>query len=321
MSRIKKFVKIFLGIPLTVVAFFFIGKIFFDSWSDIQPHLNSANFSLIFFGVIFMLLFFLVRSITWVKLLNFFSDDKKPIFDSIYLYSAAETKRYIPGNIFSFISRIQKFKTEKTNSRTIIKAIGLEAIIITATATLASVIALNHFYNLTNYLFLFLLMPIGILLFYKIPQIRNTATKFFPRRSISEYIDVFLLSLLAWSFFGLANFFFAVSIFPNDPNHALLFSSIFTLAWLVGYLSFVAPMGLGVREAATIYLLAPFFPTFAGAAIAIFSRILFVLSEVLFLALSYVVYKNKRLANEVVRLSPILIISLASIFIRSTLLL
>lgn len=314
MNKAKKLIKIFLGVPLTIIAFIFIGKILYDSLPQIVPHLLKANPILLFIGLFFMLLFFLLRSVEWTKILEFYGENEKGLLKSIYYYSIAETKRYIPGNIFSFISRIEKFSSESIPRKTILKALALEAFIMVASALIVAIPTIIMLPNFENYLLIvcaaFVVFVIFLVLAFKnVFKLRDLVLNIFPKKSVFEYIHVVFLSGLAWSFFGLANFFFMTAIFPSDPNLIFKLVSVFVLSWLIGYLSFIAPMGLGVREAALIFLLSPFIPLYAGATIAIFTRLFFVVSEVIFLGLSFLVHQKVQVEQRLNKLLPILIVA------------
>jgi len=58
MKSYKKFVRFFLGIPVTVIAFLFIGKVFFDNKSVIFTALLTLNPLLFLLGIFFFALFF-----------------------------------------------------------------------------------------------------------------------------------------------------------------------------------------------------------------------------------------------------------------------
>ena len=147
MDKVKKIAKIFFGLPLTIIAFIFIGKILYDALPQIKDHLLNAEITPIFIGLFFMLLFFMVRAIAWTKVLEFYGENEKGTLKSIYFYSLAETKRYVPGNIFSFVSRVQKFSTEELPTKTIVKALALEAIVMVISA---SVVSLPSIFGLSN---------------------------------------------------------------------------------------------------------------------------------------------------------------------------
>ncbi len=320
MNRMKKIAKMLLGIPLTLISFFFIGKILFTSWQEIEKHIFSANPTLLIIGVFFMSGFFLVRSLAWIKLLELFGEREKSISESVYLYSLAETKRYVPGNIFSFISRAGKFNGKAYSKTIIVKAIILEAFVMVISALLISTPAILQILDFKYFkfiiLFLLIMLVIVILLVKVLPKkgklITEYLQKIFPKKDFFSYINVISISALAWGFFGIANYFLATAVFPNNPNLVILFSSIFVLGWLIGYLSFIAPMGLGVREAVTAFLLAPFLPIYAAAAVAIFTRIFLVISEVIFLSFAWACHKYLKVEELRLKFSGLTVVLFSS---------
>lgn len=308
MSKVKKFVKIFLGLPLTIAALFFIGKILAESLPLISAHLAKANIFLILAGLFFMMIFFLVRAIAWSKVLNFFGNTDKTILDAVYSYSAAETKRYIPGNIFSFISRVQKFETKSLSKSVLIKALVLESVVMVISACVVSIPAVFGLIKLNNLFPIAVITGALVLLLVTFQKYKSFFLSFFPKSKVSSYLEVIFISSIAWLCFGLGNYFFLVAVFPTDPNLIYKLASSFVLAWIVGYLTFVAPMGLGVREAAVIFLLEPFLPSYAAAASAIFTRILFIFSEVIFLSCSFLLHKFDKYERIIKKNTPIIIV-------------
>jgi len=80
----------------------------------------------------------------------------------------------------------------------------------------------------------------------------------------------------SWAGYGLA--------WPGlAAQDAIGMAAMYTLAWLIGYLSFVTPSGVGVREFAFV-LLAHDYPPDAVAAMAVFGRIILLLVDVLLAA-------------------------------------
>jgi uncharacterized membrane protein YbhN (UPF0104 family) len=71
-------------------------------------------------------------------------------------------------------------------------------------------------------------------------------------------------------------------------SELITLAGVFLLSWLLGYLSFVAPSGLGVREAFLVALLGPFMGAPQAVAVAAVSRVLMIAVEVLMLGLAQV---------------------------------
>ncbi len=99
--------------------------------------------------------------------------------------------------------------------------------------------------------------------------------------------------LLSFVLFGLGYYFALSSVVFLDPHHLLLFIGYFVLSLLLGYLSFITPSGLGVREGIITLGLAKFIPLALAGFAALFGRIVLVLSEVLFVLLMYLVSKKQ----------------------------
>lgn len=65
---------------------------------------------------------------------------------------------------------------------------------------------------------------------------------------------------------------------PRAPSPFLL-AAAFSVSWLVGYLSFLTPAGLGVREAALAFLLRPWLPAPLSLVVAVLARLVWIASE------------------------------------------
>ena len=114
------------------------------------------------------------------------------------------------------------------------------------------------------------------------------------RKKLQPVLRVFLilpkqsfLTLLAsyhllWISFGLSGLLTVMSL--SDPSafsltDNLMIMSAFIAAWLIGFLSFLTPGGIGVREATLVLFLSPIIGVEIAALAAIISRILWTLAE------------------------------------------
>lgn len=83
-----------------------------------------------------------------------------------------------------------------------------------------------------------------------------------------------VLYFLAWGCFGLA--------WPGlDLRNGIVLCALYTLAWFAGYISFLTPSGIGVRELVFV-LLAHNFPADAITAMAILGRMILLLVDIAF---------------------------------------
>lgn len=297
-DKLRKILKFALGVPLTLIAFYFIFSTIFSAREQVWNSLSNANVPLLGFGLLLMVLFFFVRSIVWHRVLELLGI-KIDYSRGMFLLALAETKRYIPGNIFSFIARYNNYKEFEIPKGTFVKALFLESL---AFAIAAVIVSIPGFFILQDFVLEYiknspLLNPFvigaGVLLlgagaFYLVKKKKLLKNfKLLTAAQVSHFaISVFFMTL-AWTFFGYSNLLIANSLGYFNPAHYLSIASFFVLAWLLGYLSFVTPMGLGIREAIVTAGLSIFVPPFLASSIAIVGRIFMILGELLFLALTY----------------------------------
>jgi glycosyltransferase 2 family protein len=86
--------------------------------------------------------------------------------------------------------------------------------------------------------------------------------------------------LVMWTLFGLHIWLLSVGVGAEGADLVPLSIGAFAAAWTAGFLVFVTPAGLGVREAGLIALLAASMDSPAAALVAICSRLLLTLGDV-----------------------------------------
>ena len=91
--------------------------------------------------------------------------------------------------------------------------------------------------------------------------------------AISNVLRLMSSYLLLWGLLGIAFFLFIKSLAPVDPSQFLMLTGIYAIAWGTGFLSFLTPSGLGVREGVLSLLLTIFHPPATAMLIALLSRL------------------------------------------------
>lgn len=317
-SRIKNLAKIVVGIPLTLISLFFIGSIILSNWNALLPHLFHLHIPLLLLGIGFLLVYFFIRALLWNFILKKMGHTV-PLRSSLYLYTSSELRRYIPGNVFSFISRAALFKKQDVPVSVSAKALVLEAGTIVAGAAVMCIPSLVILYSsyhgsiqryIAYHINTSLMIGIGVGVLILVGCICAAFFKLHKRIHISlydawNYKELVLLALLGWFFFGWGNYLLATTLFYLDPTKIMQYASLFVLSWAIGYLSIVTPMGLGVREAAVSEGLTLISRTTLGAAsfISLFSRIGLIVAELLFFILSYIISRTERIEQVYSRFS------------------
>lgn len=97
----------------------------------------------------------------------------------------------------------------------------------------------------------------------------------------AEGVGFLLLSGVAWVLYGLAFYLFLLSFVEVPPAELPAVIAMNGLAFVVGYLAFFAPGGLGFKESALALLLSGVVPTAVAASLAIAARLWTIAAEVL----------------------------------------
>lgn len=302
-KKIKYISKIVVGYPLTIIALLFILKYIYSTRFEILPYFSDINYLSLISGLVILMMFYLVKGIIWKKMLNI-KGYNLDVGKSVYLFSNAEIRRYIPGSVLSFATRVSSFSKFNIPPRVILKTIAYEAILLVLSAFIISIPGIIFLFQLTSFNDLLYFLPVNkllliatssislicIFLFYMIVK-KNLISKKKIISAVILYKDIFMLSLFGWVLFGLGNLLVIISFNYFNPYAVIPLVSFFVFSWLVGYLSFITPMGLGVREAVIIYGLSYLSPIGLASSLAVISRVILVISELFFLLASYIFCK------------------------------
>ncbi len=306
------FLKFLIGWPLTIVAFFFIVKLIAPQSATLLSSIAKVQPALFIYGIMSFVLFYFLRSYIWYRLLKN-NGDGISFKQSCYLWAASELKRYAPGNIWSFLGRTVLFSERGVKKKDIAKSLIIEAELFVLGCLSVSVLSLPFITPSFSFsspigVATLSLLTLVLLIFTfsrhsgRVPSslARMTAKIFaflLPPYSPKENFTLISLSSLALIFFGLGNYFIIGSLIPLHPQMIWELTGFFVLSFLAGYLSILTPAGFGVREGIVIYGLSKITTVTLSSFAALFSRLILILSELIFILLAYFWHhaKNKTL--------------------------
>lgn len=309
-ERIYSLLKFLIGWPFSLLAFFFIVKTIAPQTATIITHLTNLHVPLFVTGIGSLIIFYGIRSYLWHRLLKGFGY-KLRFKDACYLWATSELKRYIPGNIWSFLGRTMLFSEKGVTKKDIAYCLVFEAELFIIGAVIVSVLALPLLLPQINWSFTslsgfgFFALLIGLVsiyvfnrtIFRKLPE--KLLYILFPPYHPSDNFLLIGLSTVALVFFGLGNYLVIGSFLPLHPQTVTQLTGFFVFSFLVGYLSILTPAGFGVREGIIIWGLSKTTTVSTAAFAALFSRIVLIFSEIIFIALAFFWYttKNKTLSQ------------------------
>lgn len=232
------------------------------------------------------------------------------------LFHLANITRYLPGRIWGII-RLLSLSKQFGLSRTAVGSsltlhVGIETFL---GGILSMSLLFSHqmrgivqgiLEKLTENAIIFIAAVIGIMigLLFLIPVLSSKARQF--RKTLrdvgklllqksfwAQWVKIFSSHILLWICQGFAFFLFVQSFAPVKWMHAGVLSACFAFAWIVGFLSFLTPGGLGVREGLLGVLLASYMPALQATSIALLCRVWMLSAEIILAGIAFL-YNRKR---------------------------
>lgn len=253
--KIRQFVRIG-GMILGLVIFSFL---FFSSLHDLSssPIKVKFNLGLLLLSFLFYALVYLSQMVN-LKLVYASLDSTIDTKDVIKGFSFSFLPKYIPGYVWGYFSRGAWF--EKNNRIKVERSWVASSIEIFVTIISGFTMVIDFLlwekgdYNLL--FFLFLLTPIiGFVILvlannYIFPRLSKLELE---KNNISIYnwLLIYANSMLQWILLGVS---LSLLSKASGLNDAISFGSVFwgiyafARSWLTGFLAFVVPNGIGVRE-------------------------------------------------------------------------
>lgn len=301
-------IRFFFGWPLSIVAIFLILKITLGNSQKLNFNLSQIKLLPLFYSLFFFFLYFLFRNLLWQQILKE-KGHNLPLKKTTYLWAYSELRRFVPGKFWSFLSRAMLFSKEGIANKTIASSIILEIEFFLIGAGLASLFSLsfilNEIFNFQGSETLQLtILTIGFLFLFVFIFSKNLVEKVgkgklrFINHGLPNFkpltnLKLIILSFSSFLFFGLGTYFSITSLAELSKDMILIFSGFFSFSFLAGYLSVIAPMGLGVREGVMTLGLSKTMTIELAGVSAIFSRIFLTICEFLFLGFSFL-WKNAK---------------------------
>ncbi len=243
-------------------------------------------------GLAVFQVWFLLRFLAWEVIVRRHGSELQR-HQTLRSWTISELMRYVPGNVWSFAAKYRSSVTAGANPSGAIQALVVEAFGLLSGAALISALFLDPQRWWWVALGIVVLLPLATpWIFVGVAKLLHW--KDVPRVSLTESLVLLLWYCFVWLVFGLASAMIYHS-FPALPTitYARLIG-INVAAWLVGYISIITPMGLGVREVTFVKLVAGTLTNAAASLVALVTRVVFVISELIFLGIVLTWYGVKR---------------------------
>lgn len=240
--------------------------------------------------------YFWLRAATWNRLLVLLGVRVDQV-TAWNIWMKAEVVRYIPGYVWSVLGRMAQAGRLGASRTTIFTSMVLEAMLLVLSCLGLSAVLLTGYpqYQWPGRTIALLVVAVASLVVILKP-VAKTLVQLLHRvlrrpapSAIGSSAPAFASMTVSWLMFATFQLLVAQALGVVSAGSLVALAGVFLLSWLLGYLSFLAPSGLGVREAFLIALLGPFMGAPQAVAVAAVSRVSMMVVEVLVLGGAHLV--------------------------------
>ena len=238
-----------IGWPISAIAIFFIGKIILSQFNLVSPYIKVPSILPLTGGVGCFILFYFGRAFVFKKLLEEKGHNLE--FKEVsYLWGLSELKRFVPGNIWSFLGKAFSFSKKGVDNKTIISLIFQEIGLFIMASLLLSLFSIQFIlpYIFSIYTYSIFVIPLitfstlftALIFTFNKDSFNKSKLKFLKNflPNFSPYTNfVFLfITVVSLFFFGLGTFLTIASVVYLPTSFILPLIGFFVLSLLIGYL-------------------------------------------------------------------------------------
>jgi uncharacterized membrane protein YbhN (UPF0104 family) len=301
--KIPKLIKIILkNVILFLIIVFLVGYII-DNWNKIgefEYKISWFYLTLSFLSLLSSLFFLPIALRNIVEVLKYKISIKKMCMVLFY----SQIAKYLPGGIWGYVGRVYLYKKEGMSARDASTCVFLETLLVLLSGIFVFFMSLWFLGRIpsiewipSKYIPEIGIFVLIILLFLIHPKILNLLWGLIPARinkdNLQFHYSYFSLLkpglFLVFFWFGIGGGFWLLirSFFYIDPYLFPITTGSYVLAWIVGFLAFFTPGGLGAREAVLVLLLNLYLPIYISAIVAAAARIWWVIGELIWAFFSF----------------------------------
>ncbi|OLF06337.1 hypothetical protein BLA60_32395 [Actinophytocola xinjiangensis] len=216
------------------------------------------------------------------------------------IFFPAQVGKYLPGSIWPFLAQVRFAREHGVPGGMALLAGSVFLVVHAVTSVLVGGLLLISQPDLVGrFGWAWVCLPLALVLLH--PKVINLLARKLAGRSgieppVLRWPD--LVAPLAWMFpawigYGVGGYLLADPFTDSVVTLALVCTGAFALGWIVGLVVFIAPAGVGAREAVLILALTPLLGVAAATTVSLVLRVAHTVADML-LALRYGLVRMKR---------------------------
>lgn len=305
--KIGKKVKTIIGWLLAIAILAFLVRMIYINREELAAWQWDINWISALTSAVLLGLAYLAAAIAWRTIIYGFGIKLK-LSDSFRIVYLANLGRYIPGKVWQVFGMVALADEVGVPARISLASFALaQAYSLPASFLLIPIFIgnIDSIQQLAVYKNLFYLafaisFLAFLILFFKpggLSGALNWILKLLKREPVDynpkfkNRIAIFNWYLLTWVLFGLAFHYFLIALLNNSIIPANYAVGAYIAAYVLGYISFFSPGGLGFREGVMTALLTPFLGVGIAVSVSLIHRVWITIAEAIISLFALLTYK------------------------------
>ena len=302
-----------LGYLIAGILLYFLIKPFLQTHIELKDATFQIHWGWLVCSFGAILFYWSVYLNPFATLLSSITEKHVPFRNAFTLFHLANITRYLPGRIWGVVRLLSLSHQFGLNKTAVGSSLTLHVGIETALGGLIGLsllfspkmreTAVGMLDKISGHTTLLSLVCIGILIgtLFLIPKVSTHAREFLKTlTSLGQHsrlwMDVIAGHILLWICQGFAFFLFVQSFAPVQWTDAGVLTACFAFAWVIGFLSFLTPGGLGIREGLLGLLLANYMPAPQATLVALLCRVWMLSAEIILAGVAFAL--NRRVKRQ-----------------------
>ena len=260
------------------------------NWTDIAAYEWEARWGQLSVSIAALAGTYAWAAYIWQRVLDRFATDPTGFSTLLRISLISRIARFIPGKVWQFVAVGQLSARAGLSPRVMVSSMLVQAgFILLSGIVAASVVLAALIPAVPTDPAVVVPGAVALALIGSHPRIIGLCLALLAKVARRETIawtggwrasaELMLLSLVHWAMNGIAFYLFADAIVRLELPDILPLTGIYAFAFVAGYIAFVAPAGIGVREATMASLLRGLIPSGAAAIVAIAARLWTIAAE------------------------------------------
>jgi len=290
-----------------VVIFFFLGRIVWENWSQVQGAAFSFRVVPLLLSTLIFVVSYFIQVWAWY-LVTLRLEIALPLRETVATWFYSQLGKYLPGKVWLLLGRFYLYDSRGKSRKAITVALYLEAVTLIMAAGLVFLLSLLFLKEVESFtlgiplpgvillflLCLFSLHPRVLEKIFNTVLVRLKREPFHIPISYPQILWILTVCVLSWVIGGVGFYVFVDSVWNISFEHILFLTGALAISSTVGLLALFAPSGLGVREGVLVYLLSSIMPGSVAVILSILTRLWMTLIEIGLIGVVYILNKFRK---------------------------